>query len=391
MNALKTINLGGGLSIYRVKNTSKWHMRLYKDKREIRKTTKESDINKATKFAIIQQAIIENNIENGIEIGFSKNQRVKTLFNELVEGLNRKQGQDKQFYSMINNHILPFLENERIKDFDQVEIDELLERSTLTYSKTQIANFRTCMKNMFYLAVSKRCIKSYEVPVFKMPKAKKEVRRLFFKKEEIKEIFKMENWLSFNRVTNNRKSKRARTKLITMMYLVLNTGCRPGTETNNIKFGSFEKIEDDYYLNIKISKVKKERKIFIHKQIIREIMRYEYFDNSDYIAGFEKLIEYKKNEYLLRYSDNNIIEFSKIFSKYKNHLKLTAGIEIDNQVYSFRHTFITNMLFRGESMENIALTTGTSIQMVEKFYNHLESLNVSKKMMDFDLKELVKL
>lgn len=137
---------------------------------------------------------------------------------------------------------------------------------------------------------------------------------------------------------------------------LVNSGLRPGTETDNLQWKHVEQIKakgglDRYKLTV----------------VGKRGLRYPVLSQP---AG-DRLVQIQtdnlkngkqvKNDY-----------FRQLFSK---ALKACKSVE-DNlghtfSLYSCRHTYATNQLIRGLSVYTLAEQLGTSVNMIEQHYGHL--------------------
>lgn len=159
---------------------------------------------------------------------------------------------------------------------------------------------------------------------------------------------------------SNRKIRYDRTMLCLFLKFLVETGIRTG-EASSIKFSG---ISAD---TAKITSSKtKIRDIFLSnnaQHIIKELKetynQYNIkFNNDDFI--------------FLNYQGKPTKSFKKSFNELlkKTTMANTIG-KNELTLYSFRHTFITNAIKKNIPLTTIAIQCGTSIEMIEKNYNHL--------------------
>ncbi|TOP17888.1 hypothetical protein CGH21_24175, partial [Vibrio parahaemolyticus] len=88
----------------------------------------------------------------------------------------------------------------------------------------------------------------------------------------------------------------------------------------------------------------------------------------------------KNNIYAFRPSDNNKKpDFSKIFEQFVEHSKIDSIYTL----YSFRHTYITNKLFNKTDIYLLAKHCGTSVAMIEQYYDKLETTLRATELVSF--------
>ena len=159
---------------------------------------------------------------------------------------------------------------------------------------------------------------------------------------------------------NNRKIKYDRTILCLFIKFLVSTGIRTG-EASSIKFNG---ISAD---TAKITSSKtKVRDIFLNdeaKHIIKELKEtYNHYN-----------IKFNDDDFIfLNYQGKPTKSFKKSFNELlkKTTMAETIG-KNELTLYSFRHTFITNAIKKNVPLTTIAIQCGTSIEMIEKNYNHL--------------------
>jgi integrase len=155
---------------------------------------------------------------------------------------------------------------------------------------------------------------------------------------------------------------------ITLLRLLEHTGARPGelyhaeTKHWNVEVGAFVYPKSD---------APEKEDGFTHKTARKKKERTVYVADPELRAEVEKLCaKYPQGPILRNYfgapwTDKAVLER---WRKLRKTLKLPKSIT----PYSYRHTSITNMILAGHAAALVAEVHGTSVEMITRFYGHLD-------------------
>jgi integrase len=164
------------------------------------------------------------------------------------------------------------------------------------------------------------------------------------------------------------KERRCFDPYITLLRLLEHTGARPGELYNaeakhwNPELGAFvyprcDEPEKEEGFTHKTARKKKERTVYVGDPDLRaEVERL--------CAKFPKG-PILRNSFGKPWTDKAVLER---WRRLRKALKLPASIT----PYSYRHTSITNMLLAGHPAALVAEVHGTSVDMIARFYGHLD-------------------
>jgi integrase len=155
---------------------------------------------------------------------------------------------------------------------------------------------------------------------------------------------------------------------ITLLQFLEHTGARPGELYHaearhwNADVGAFvyprcDEPEKEEGFTHKTARKKKERTIFIADTGLR--------------TEVERLCAKFPRGPILRNSFGNPWTDKAVLERWRK-LRKTLGLPVRVTPYSYRHTSITNMLLAGHPAALVAEVHGTSVDMITRFYGHLD-------------------
>lgn len=211
--------------------------------------------------------------------------------------------------------------------------------------------FQRAIKSVFNLAVNEGRIT--ESPIKKLPSGTYRERITYFTPEQADQLLK----------ASSADYKR-------FAWFLLNTGCRP-SEAAALTRKHLEKSKDGQYrFCLKEHKAKRQGKTTANRYI---------YLSPDVAAKVLEIIRYHATGYLFTTSRGAKWDARKWSNRFKRaKAKLTKqGVDLDKDActYSFRHTFATNKLGAGVSIELVAQLLGNSVQVCLRHYSHMEFLN----------------
>ena len=404
------IQLREGLAIYKQKHSKNYYvyMRQKDDAGEFfeyRKSTKTPDKNKATEEAFgyffsytkrLTPEIFESNSKSKV---INICNKLLRKLDEKTEASTQRSPQSAAHATCIRNQIIPNLPSGLvIKNFDRKHIKSIL---NLASNTTKRRNLTSSIKQIFELAVDNNLIKSYQIPEISTDKKVKqaEPRRSFSDSD----FLKISDALPFFSEEKGLKTSTViyRNLLKYKFHFLYHIGCRPGREVDNLTYGCVLKRDGEYRLLFNGTKTdsenKKSRVIHLTPDALMCIVSvHEYFNsdlyshlysttqqgsltldsassNDDFIDVFFANKDDSQFIFRLPSSPSKTLDWTKYFKQ------LMKKLGLDYTLYSCRHTFITERLKAGKSIEDVALYCGTSIAMIEKYYSDVESEMISSK------------
>jgi len=410
-NKSEYISLEKGLAIYKLAQSNNWYIRLRHEKAEYKRSLKISCRKEAENEARFLYMAIERDLGDNILVKPSK--KLKTVISELLDIYDKERkdlqksyqifkDQKKQNgYKKLNRYkelqryinILTDLKNKfggvNIKEVDYAHLLSFYRTFENKISKTQVRYMNLAIKHFFNYCLENRLLKT--IPP--TPKIKTKVG-------EVGKYFTNCDYnLIINKLKNREVKKGIETEnnklLLQAFSFVTETGIRPGKELTNIQCSdiSVEEIQRKKYWvcqikggkiatknNVKRKIIISPKAIYLLKEILSDVDSM-LPDMANVDAYFIRVLKDHKDRYLFRRKSGFDIDYSTLFSNLKKDIS-DELIEKDLKMYSCRHTYITNQLKRNANINIIAKHCGTSVEMIEKHYNHLLSIMKPSELLD---------
>jgi integrase len=385
------IPLDDGLAIYKMEKSANWYIYLWdkETKKAIRRSLKISDRKKAEHKAIFLKMAKEENLEGTILS--QPSQKLKTIINGLLKSyekerkpLESKSNRYKELGRYINilGELKEGFGEVNIKELDYAHLLAFYQKHENKISKTQLRYMNLAIKHLFNHCLSERLI-SVVPPVPKI-------------KTKVGEIGKYFTNVDYNTIVNKLKNRNRKKGIPTENNKILlnafifttQSGIRTGKEVTNIQCSDLtvEEIQGNKYWICQIKGGKIAEKDGVKRKIILTPMAMncikDILSDTAFTGGFGggiadahliKILKDNKDRYLFRRKAGKEVDFSILFNELKKEIS-DELIEKDLKMYSCRHTFITNQLKRGANINIVAKHAGTSVEMIEKHYNHLLSI-----------------
>lgn len=401
------IQLNKELYIEKQKGSNNFSIRLrVKDEngkgRYHRKSLKTSDQEEATKIAWGQYfAYINEDSLNQEFFGVKKACTVKSMQKHMQEFFNSQEAKTNQDYLRIfNNEIVPALGDYKIEDLDTDTIKTFI--SEHANSKTAITIRKTTFRRFFEEANSSKVVNanfSYLIP--NKIKSFDELTGNPISEDDLRTFNKLFPLF----IASARKDDSTHIRILLQQYIIFleETGARPGEECLHMKFKDIytqnrankktkSKIEaNNKFWTIRIQKGKihsrkasSYRDVPLSKKALQAIRvisaKIHNVDQHIFLAQ-----ELLADKYIFRLPTKtekasqlaaNFIMFCKycdIDAKEKNYM-----------LYSFRHTYITKKMSEGVDIALIAKQCGTSITVIEKYYDKSTSVMRADELIEFN-------
>jgi integrase len=320
----------------------------------------------------------------------------------------------KEYIKIIENYLIPILGKMHVDNitYDVLEKYEKKREKVMNRIPTRstVLNHNAALNRVFDKAIQKGFMFESSKPTLKAY-GKLSERRAEFSLDEARAIKRnFDSWIKKGRTD----SKELRALLRDYVAMLLDTGARPGKELLNLrwveveltykpkKFQTDEVDEEgnlaDYIqtnptVHLKIAQAKtKPRTANGYIETIQALRRVA---ERNYGKKLYQLIEEKNEDYIFRYKEivtrrqqkpsrqAKLIKptsFSKLFDTYlKEHKLLIDPITKQKRVlYSLRHTYATfQILYENINPNVLARQMGTSMQMIDKFYSHVDSIKAA--------------
>ncbi len=390
-------------TLYRLNNSKNWHVRIkYKDKAGYwKKSTGTADFDEAWAFAI--QRYTEINSDN-LEI-----RRIHRSGNTTLEDVAREflknRVANKNDKTICENYLIPKIGNTIFAKLKYPDLEGYINSCDIRSESTYI-NHKTTINKLLRFGIQNDYIKTIE--------------HLKLQKSSFKDNFSRQttdivnstewdtlcqNYSKWRGKSRGMKVYEIRHKLFVLMQFLLFTGIRPGEESEELQYKNFEFTEYKgrlvAFVDIKKGKMKdiKPRKIPIHEDAAALIfleLNFQCFEDLPKIQNIPFNNEADRANALIKlnperkffYVQDKRPEYARNFGRYIQYLKDEKLIDEEKKIilYSMRHTFITNELYRGKDIYAIAKHCGNSVQMIEKYYSKYESAINAKEVWEDNFK-----
>ena len=293
----------------------------------------------------------------------------------------------KDYIFVINKYLIPALHT---KFIDRITYDDIQDLSVWRINKMRKIPVKSTMKNhnaalnkVFDEAILRNYMKGADRPKLQAT-GKPSERRPVFTMNEARRLLKgLDFWIRDASTEN----LQVRLLLKDYIYVLLDTGARPGRELLSLTWAN---IQYATYTNdrlvIHFEKSKTGRRTAIAKRMTIEAL--DNIAKRNYGKPLSNLIEYQTTEEIFRHKSVFVgqirgqaklirpINFEKQFAAYLKMMNLLTDriTGRPRTFYSLRHTYATfALLYDKINIHTLSKQMGTSVQMIEKHYSHLDS------------------
>lgn len=402
------------LVLYRRERSSVWQCRFKVDGKWQRATTKERDLEAAKVKADVLRLEAEYRKRTKQPVITRKfkdvaNLALKRMEDEKAAGKGKVSFDDYKI--VINNYLIPCLGSRNITSIDSAALDDLdawrAHEMGKSPAQSTILTHNAALNRVFDEGVIRGFLTAANRPKLNAEGRMPSVRRAAFVMEEIQALF-----AGFERWTENAPtelSKELRYLLRDYVEILLDTGARPGKEIMNLKWNQITFEMDPALLptgvmeigqhgeppeEVVLANLNREvsfpvtgktgtRLVLGNKPTVEafeRIARRNYDIKNKVTDPFKNVITPLNNDYVIRTKAKaEPTSYSRMFDSYlKEHNLLVDPITGQKRVfYSLRHTHATFALENeGTEIHTLAELMGTSVEMIEKHYSHLNVLRV---------------
>lgn len=360
------------LHIVKYDNSNLWYARFKVDRKWYTKATEQEEQNDATSKGIELRALYQMKFDHNIPIEGKRFEKVaklaiKRMNSETLSGAGKVSYKD--YIGALNKYHIPYFKNLHITSIDREKLldfnDWRVKEMKRTPAKSTILTHNAAMQRVFDEAVINKWMTQTQIP----PLSNKGIdgaRRAAFTKAEYKTL-RSKNIRFIN------SGKRAITRdirelLFDYMDIAVNSGIRPGTEMENLRWRdiSIERQFDKVVFYITVNKGKTTKHTGARKVVCR----------PEIAIAIDNLIDRfptrKPSDLLIKLENGKATkELSRNFEKLLQLTELKTCSQGDRSLYSLRHSYITWMLLEKVPAAVIASQCGTSLQMLDQHYNHV--------------------
>ena len=370
------------LVLYKSPRSEVWQCRYKVDHKWLRSTTKEYDLDKARTKA--KELMIEAEIRRRSNLPVVT-RRFKDIAKLAVERMQqeRKAGTGKVIYLdyiiVIERYLIPFFGNRMITSIDYAVLDEFddwrIDHMRKPPTQSTLMTHNAALNRVFNEAVIRGYLSDITKPKLEA-KGKAGDRRPAFNIEEVKALLRgFDDWIA---KAINQHSMNTRYLLRDYVYVLIDTGARPGKELFDLKWRQVTLAKELNSVVMRVSGKTGAREIVgMHRTVLAlRAIALRNYSVKDIDALFE-LTKPSNAEYVFRTPDgiDPSPSFQKMFEKYlvEHDLLIDPQTEQKRVFYSLRHTYATLALtYDRVPIHTLAQQMGTSVGMIERHYSHLK-------------------
>ena len=308
---------------------------------------------------------------------------IKDMQRELEAGIGKSVYHT--YISSIRTHLIPYFAKKTIDKITVLDLRNFKAHQSRKLNRplktSTLINYNSSLNRIFDTAIAKGWMSKSQVPPLSNKGVKGERRPAFSVDEWIVMMRALRTWQSMGQKTITRDMR----ELLRDYVLILtNTGMRYGTESQNIKWKHinwFMDKDSNRYLMIAVDGKTGRRELIARHNVLVYLKRIQSrFDDLNSMT-FDALLDAKLDVHVFRLRNgmqtNNLNQSFEQFLKFVGLLKDKFG---DNRtLYSLRHTYATMTLMRGQvGIHDLARQMGTSVEMIERHYSHLNSAMKAK-------------
>jgi len=368
-------DINDSLYIFKQDNSERWYARfvLTNHKKWLCKSTKKKDKDEA--IAMAHRIFLDPQIrqENNTLV---QSKRFKDVAESVIEKLEKQieHGDSKRTYKdyirALEKYHIPHFARTFVTSIDQDAITKFVEwrkgRMSRPPASSTLLTHNAALNLVFKEAIEQKWMIAAQVPVLSS-KGEAGTRRAAFSEDEYETV--LEAIHECEKQAHSEKTRQIRELLYDYCEIAVNTGIRPGTEMENIRWKDIEiktqGSKAQFFIHVtkgKTTKYTDARKVVCKRDVIGALVRLR--------ERFPLRIPNQKL-FLLANGDSTP-QLGKAFEKALQSAKLKGSPRGPRTLYSLRHTYITWQLLAGTSMDVIARQCGTSAAMIEQHYSNVK-------------------
>lgn len=411
------------LILYRRARSSVWQCRYKVDGKWLRSTTKQENFKKAVEAA--KRLLIEAEVRKAQNLPVVT-RRFRDVANLAIArmkddlSLNAGKVSYKDYIRVINDYLIPFLGNRVVTSIDRTALSELddwrKDKMGRVPTQSTMLTQNAALNRVFDEAIIRGFMVDANRPALKAEGEASE-RRAAFSMDEVRAmIAEFEPWVAAARTTESRER---RLLMRDYVFVLLDTGARPGKELIDLKWNQItEQIDPTHTptgqydeegeeivaidmgrtVTLAVAAKRKNRRLVAAKltaDTLKEIGKRNYPD-VEMSEGYplKKLIVPTNDDFVFRLKDKTdpSSTFQKMFEKFLSACNLLVDpITKQKRVfYSLRHTYATFALTNDKiPIHTLAVQMGTSVLMIERHYSHLEPIKAMKQLRREETRKLL--
>jgi hypothetical protein len=380
----------GKVNVFKRKTSPVWQCRFTIGNCVIRKSTNQVDFEKAKEEAAELYITARVRHKDGTPVVSKTFKSIAELAKKAMQ-TSLKNGTGKvsfnDYVECIDLWLIPFFGSKFITSIDHsalVEFDQWRQQKLgRVPAASTVSNHNIALNRVFDAAVERAYLTRSQVPETINNGIVSE-RRPDFTFKEYRALYEYMRW---KWVTKGRKGliTTKRQVLRDYIFILSNTGIRPGTETKGLQWKHIRTFLKDRieYVGITVDGKTGKREVICRHGITRYLRRLMARQKVFADKTLAEVLAMKSDKYVFAQSDGT--EIANFAAPFKVLLK-ESGLLVDPRsgqdrtLYSFRHFYITAALRRGTQHFTIASNCGTSIQMIQAHYAHVQNEMLAKEL-----------
>ncbi len=385
---LERHDISDELYVYKQDNSERWYARIKVAGKWHAKATKQKEKEKAIGMAYRLQADLNFQVEHNI-LASSKRFRdvAEKAIRNMQEALDNNTGiaNYKHYIQVLRKYHIPFFDRTYITSIDADKLRQFdnwrMEQHGKQFKTSTLRNHNAAMQLVFKEAVDKKWMLAAQVPSLSTKGAPPERRNYFTPEEFDTVICTIFDMIDYGRAG---KTRQIRELLLRYVFFAVDTGIRPGTEMEKLTWGDV-RIENKGHKARAIISVREGKTI--KNTGVRVVYCGELAISS--LTALRHLFPHRKpKDKLFRLEDGSTT--NQLGNTFNEALK-TTGLKNSQDgvrtLYSLRHTYMTWKILQKTPLEVLSVQCGTSIAMIEEFYNHLTTKMYANMLSGVDLDE----
>ena len=377
----------GAVVLYKRGESNKYQARLrLAGSKWKRISTGESDLKLASQIACEKYDEIRFRVKNNLALDTRRfrdvaNLAIKELQSELEAGYGKVAY--VSYIGAIKGYFIPFFDSKHIDKIDYKILKEFDAWRTRKLGRppkrSTLNNHNAALRRVFKVALDNNWIHAFQIPELRN-KGEKSERRPYFTHDEYRQLYRfMRKW---HKTGKKERTRWIRELLRDYVLILVNTGMRFGTESQNLKWNQVELFEQGgiNYVRFWVTGKTGKRELIARHSVKRYLERIK----NRFSDLRNRTLDDLRNvdEYVFRLIDGS--QPNDLHGAFEILLKDSA-LHLDRHgkkrsLYSLRHTYATFQILNGIDYHRLATNMGTSIGMLEKHYSHLTPTLAAKEL-----------
>lgn len=299
---------------------------------------------------------------------------------DYIDNFDRKDNATHKDDSKYHKHLIHWIKTEKIKQVDRRTLQSLLDDylPDITDSQNTKGHWFNYIRKVFRYQISKDELRKEELPDF--PKLKKNAgKRIYLDFSQYRKLIE-HSIERMNQIKLSRRNQLIRKTLNRFIIFQCATGIRPD-ETYNLNWKDIttkRNTKGDKYLSIEVIDGKTGDRTVISKPSAVDALRELKMINMEYQDLFTtlKLDKNKVFPFKMSSSNRSLLKSANLYED--------KSINKKRDIKTYRHTYISWGVIKGETLFEIAKNCGNSVAVIEKYYaNNLTSTNFANSLSSF--------